>query len=241
MRGRFARLEATRDQIVAQAKNDERYFREVLRKLDYLLEKFLLFAAREAQFRDYLRSVHAEVCGSKRRGGASGGTDRPEYERYWQVNDRRAASAGKRGRRDLPFDLEPDRTPEIPAHRLNEWVTQTVGDVQGRYTNDKAELQTFLEREQDANTQAVLQKRIDVLDQRHEFIGRIAKILTNVNQQLELLEDTFGLINDQIRARSPEQVLADIESVVWQTDSMTQLLNELAPYEEMSARLDATG
>ncbi len=89
--------------------------------------------------------------------------------------------------------------------------------------------------ETDASTKAVLEKRIQVLTQRSEGVGKIGRILTNLQYQLSLLEDTFGLINDQIRARSPEQVLADIEGVVDQTDSMTQLLEELAPYEQASA------
>jgi len=57
---------------------------------------------------------------------------------------------------------------------------------------------------------------------------------------MELLEDSFGLINDQMRARSPEQVLADIEGVVYQTDSMTQLLEELAPYQQSTEEQSAS-
>lgn len=53
------------------------------------------------------------------------------------------------------------------------------------------------------------------------------------------MEDTFGMINDEIRARSPEQVLADIEDVVFQTNAMTSALEEVAPFEQMVARLSA--
>jgi hypothetical protein len=56
---------------------------------------------------------------------------------------------------------------------------------------------------------------------------------------MDLVEDTFGLTNDEIRARSPEQILADIDDVVSQTDTMVQVLEELAPYEQMAARLSA--
>ena len=61
--------------------------------------------------------------------------------------------------------------------------------------------------------------------------------MLNLNHQLELLEDTFGLISDEIRARPPEQVLADIEDVVSQTNTMTQVLEEMAPYEQSLARM----
>jgi hypothetical protein len=48
------------------------------------------------------------------------------------------------------------------------------------------------------------------------------------------MEDTFGLINDEIRARSPEQVLADIEDVVNQTDNLTETLQEVSPFDQMA-------
>src|SRR5438093_4019924 len=60
---RFRRLEETRRQIDAQPIEDQKWFREVLRKLDYLLEKFLLFAEKEAQFRSYLRSLRGQATG----------------------------------------------------------------------------------------------------------------------------------------------------------------------------------
>ncbi|MCC7230695.1 MAG: hypothetical protein IT203_09910, partial [Fimbriimonadaceae bacterium] len=61
MQARFSRLEIMRDQIGTQSLDGRMIFREVLRKLDYLLEKFLLFASKEVQFENYLRSVEDEV------------------------------------------------------------------------------------------------------------------------------------------------------------------------------------
>lgn len=193
MQARFTRLEEIRTQINAQAQDDRKWFLTVLRKLDYLLEKFLLFAGKEAEFRRYIGSVWHDECGSRR--GAAG---------------RGAGEAG---------------TP--PASRAAPMVTE----VQASYKRDIEQARALQAKETDANTKAVLDKRIQVLEQRSEGVGKIGRILTNLQYQLALLEDTFGLINDQIRARSPEQVLADIEGVVDQTDSMTQLLEELAPYE----------
>lgn len=86
------------------------------------------------------------------------------------------------------------------------------------------------------DTRAILQKRIDVLARRYDFAGKIGKILFNLHHQLRLVEDTFGLINDEIRARSPEQILADIEEVVVATETMSSALEELAPYEQLTAR-----
>src|SRR5207247_3220583 len=67
LRERFERLEAMRDQIAAQQVDDPPWFQEVLRKLDYLLEKYLHFASKDAEFRLYLASVLEEV-GEDRRG-----------------------------------------------------------------------------------------------------------------------------------------------------------------------------
>ncbi len=197
MQARFTRLEEIRSQINAQAQDDRKWFLTVLRKLDYLLEKFLLFAGKEAEFRRYIGSGWRDECGS-RRGAAGRGSDE-------------AASPS--------------------AARAAPMVTE----VQASYKRDVEQAQALRAKETDPNTQAVLDKRIQVLEQRSEGVGKIGRILTNLQYQLALLEDTFGLINDQIRARSPEQVLADIEGVVDQTDSMTQLLEELAPYEGAAA------
>ena len=197
MQARFTRLEDIRTQINAQAQDDRKWFLTVLRKLDYLLEKFLLFAGKEAEFRKYIGSVWRDECGSQRR-AVGRGTDE--------------AGAPPAGR-----------------------ATPMVAEVQASYKRDIEQAQALQVKETDLNTKAVLDKRIQVLEQRSEGVGKIGRILTNLQYQLALLEDTFGLINDQIRARSPEQVLADIEGVVDQTDSMTQLLEELAPYEQATA------
>lgn len=75
MRARFTRLEEIRGQINAQAQDDRKWFLTVLRKLDYLLEKFLLFAGKEAGFRRYIGSVWADECGKERRPSPRGEED----------------------------------------------------------------------------------------------------------------------------------------------------------------------
>jgi hypothetical protein len=232
MQGRFARLEETRAQIVAQPTAGQSWFLEVLRKLDYLLEKFLQFSNKEAQFRSYLQSLLEET-----RGGSSRGTSIVEtgFDLSSSEEQRR------RGRGGAAF---PERPRSIPvrgaragADREERWAEQTIAEVQSRYDAEMAELQRLIETENDTNSRGVLKKRLDVLQRRHESVGKIGRILTNLNHQLELLEDTFGLINDEIRARSPEQILSDIEEVVWQTDTMTKVLEEVAPFDQLMARL----
>ena len=225
MQERFGRLEAARIQIEAQNAEDAAWFQDVRRKLDYLLEKFLLFAAKEAEFRSYLRTALNDVRGE--RGG------RKKNDAEWD-----AEFGLDRKTRRIPINQEPRKPEQGPALGETErWVRQAVGELQAHYDRDRAELAKRIEAEPDLDTKAVLEKRADVLERRHESAEKMGKILVNLHHQLELLEDTFGLINDQIRARSPEQVLADIDSVVWQTDSMTRLLEELAPLEQMAGRI----
>lgn len=217
MQGRFTRLEEIRRQINTQAQQDQKWFQEVLRKLDYLLEKFLLFGAKEAEFRAYLGNVWLDECGQNSPHLGA----RPQYPR---------AGGGRQS--SAPRSSQAPRSiPPPPMDR----VAQLVKDVQASYTSEVSEVEVLRKDEQDENTKMVLDKRIEVLQQRTEGVGKIGRILTNLQYQLALLEDTFGLINDQIRARSPEQVLADIDGVVYQTDSMTKLLDELAPFEQMAA------
>lgn len=194
---RFTRLEDIRTQLDGHALSNENWMREVCRKLDYLLEKFLMFARREVEFAQYLENVYAEVV---------------------------VGLKSKRRDKDGPPIPNEDR-----ARRM-------VTTIQERFDDEIAQIEGKLE--EDSNTQAVLDKRKEVLTQRHEYVGRIGRILTNLGHQMQLLEDSFGLINDQIRARPPEQVLADIEGVVTQTDAMTNLLDEIAAYDDMSRRFD---
>ncbi len=214
MQARYLRLEQVRAQIGTQAK-DEHWFLEVLRKLDYLLEKFLLFAGKEAEFRGYLASVWQEECGNPRHTGPA---RRDDFTRF---NTPRIVDVSGEA-----------KTPALPAMSR---VPGLVKDVRASLEAEIADVQKLHGSEADENTKAVLDKRMEVLKQRDEGIGKIGRITTNLQYQLSLLEDTFGLINDQIRARSPEQVISDIDSVVFQTDSMTKLLEELAPFDQIAA------
>jgi hypothetical protein len=215
MQQRFARLEAMRVQIGTQQPDDATWYREVLRKLDYLLEKFLLFASKDAQYRSYVRSVRDEITGNR---------PAAQPDRQYEIRDRR-------NNRQQPPIIAP------PSDSSDQWVQHATQDITEHYDAELAEVADSLAKEQDFDTKAVSEKRTDVLERRRDFMGKITKILTNLDHQLELVQDTLGLINDEIRARSPEQILSDIEDVVYQTETMTNLLEEVAPFEQMSARL----
>jgi hypothetical protein len=234
MQDRFTRLEETRTEISAQPMDGQTWFREVLHKLEFLLEKYLLFAGKEAQFRSYLDSLVADGHEVRPRRDQSGVTRvDPDRADGRSRSSRATASPDAAGRRTS--SVRPEAS--IPLDTSDRWVQQAISEVQARYTAEMDEIRSLLENEQDTSTRGVLEKRLDVLQRRHEFAAKIGKILANLSHQLQLLEDTFGLINDEIRARSPEQILADIEDVVWQTNTMTQLLEEMAPFEQLVGRM----
>ncbi|MBC8065446.1 MAG: hypothetical protein H7Y17_11480 [Chlorobia bacterium] len=204
MQARFSRLEMMRDQIGTQTLDGRMIFREVLRKLDYLLEKFLHFASKEVQFENYLRSVLDEV--------KHGPVIAPPVQ--------------KRPNKKIVFQIE-------DMSDRDEWVKDTVNIIADKYTGEIEGIEELLSRDENLHNQAVLEKRKEVLTRRSQYVVRIGESLINVSHQLHLMEDTFGLINDEIRARSPEQVLADIEDVVFQTDSLTATLEDVAPFDVM--------
>jgi len=224
MQERFRRLEAMRQQIGAQPIEDAHWFREVLRKLDYLLEKFLLFATKEAEAREYL---HSELL--------SGRTDPRSGQASFELPPMPSQARPAPHRNDAP-PSPPAKQASPPLDASDRWTQQTVGEIQNRYQQEMRRIRALLAQTPE-DTQAVLAKRLDVLQRRHDYIEKSGNILMNLNHQLQLVEDTFGLINDELRARSPEQVLADVEEVVTQTDTMTQALEEIASFEQMLTRM----
>jgi len=214
MQERYWRLQETRGEMDSAHMGSEEWFLEVRRKLDYLLEKFLLFAQKESEYRNHLQSVLEQV---REETGGGGQRDKARDKR-----------------RPEPV-AEPAPVEEV--HSADPWVRHAIHEVQRHYSSEIELVRGYAESEKDSNTKAIMEKRLEVLQRRHDFVGKVAKILTNLEHQLALLEDTFGLINDQIKTQSPEQVLADVDDVVFQTDSMTKVLEELAPYEQMMSRM----
>lgn len=193
-----------RDQIGTQAVDGRMIYREVLRKLDYLLEKFLHFGSKEVEFENYLRSVLDEV--------KHGPVVPPPVQ--------------KKPSKKIVFQIE-------DMSDRDEWVKDTIEIICEKYTSEIEGIDELMSRDENLHNQAVLEKRKEVLTRRSQYVVRIGQSLINVSHQLHLMEDTFGLINDEIRARSPEQVLADIEDVVFQTDSLTATLEDVAPFDVM--------
>jgi hypothetical protein len=207
VQARFNHLEQARLNMSKQAPSGEKWFREILRKLDYLLDKFLEFSGKEAEFRSYLRSVLEEALREQ------SSANLPNTTGYVKSHSTK-----------VKWDKEPAMDP------AEVWVQSVVGQVQGHYDDEIKDLnnQRVADTE-DLTTNAVLDKRVDIIRRRRDYVGQIGKITVNLNHQLELMEDTFGLISDELRARTPEQILADIDEVIDRTDSLTEMLEGFTP------------
>lgn len=208
---RFSWLEQARTQIEQTSSVQDKWFREALRKLDFLLEKYLQFADREADYLAYLLSLLREAFGS---------LSRDEV-------------------RELPM-LSRYKDAYVPPHDVKisqQDVQDLIDAIQKHYEAEIATLTANSETEQVLATREILGKRKEVLTRRRDFIVRLSEMMVNLRHQMELIAETFGLINDEKRARSPEQVLADIDDVVNQATSLTDALDAMTPADQVVAKL----
>ena len=209
-RGRYVRLENSRHAM--QPAEDERpYLRGVMRKLDYLLEKYLLFAAKRLEFQNYL--LHVRQQGIEE-------TDAPPQFEIKGKKDRQASRVS-----------EPP--PSGDMDELDAWAKGIVKEVQAFYQQETDRLNKQSMEEENPHNQALQEKRIEIMTRRSLYVQMIADIFDNLSNQMRLMEDALGLIGDEIRARSPEQVIAEIDTVVNQSDALTEALRDMSPFDEM--------
>jgi hypothetical protein len=117
---------------------------------------------------------------------------------------------------------------------------QMAARVRESYENEMAEVSARAEREASFETRTLLEKRVRVLQRRRDWAARLSQMQNSLRHQLELIEDTFGLVNDQVRARAPENVLADLETLVWQINATAQQLEEFSALESQGPGQNAS-
>jgi hypothetical protein len=83
----------------------------------------------------------------------------------------------------------------------------------------------------------VRRNNLRVLQQCEENLPQIGTILHDLDQQMELVLNTFTLLNSQARTRPPEQMLSDVQEVVGSAEALTEAMAELAPLEQAVQRL----
>ncbi len=216
VQSKYEWLEGARSTIENQATTEDPWFSEALRKLDFLLEKYLQFADRESAFLNYLVLVANESYSNLSKDQIR---RLPEF-----VNDARS-----RVTRDDP--------PSEAISFSHAEASALVKVIEDYYSSEIDDLNEKATGEVVVATQNLLQKRCEVLGRRKEFVVRLGEILINLRHQMDLISETFGLINDEIRARSPEQVLADINDVVNQATSLTDAIDEITPTDQLVAKI----
>ncbi len=208
---RFGSLEDARREIAAQENpNLGDWYRDVLRQLDYLIEKFLLFASKKMEYRRYivdLALTRAELTGRHLRLPRA-----PGDEHHPQRFAERAARQGD--------------------------VEMLLAGVLDDYDSELRRLERQVEREKDEQTAEILKKNAEVIRRSKESAEKIGRLLRNLEHQLELVVNTFSLINTQLRSHTPEQIVEDVNSVVEQSESLTQTLASFAPMDEALQRLE---
>jgi len=211
---RYQVLERTRAEIEQQQPEvSGSWHTDVLGKLDYLLERYLHFGSKAMQYRLYLANLGLSQA---------------------QLTGRRSRPA-----RGLPdFSDDPAARFEYARVADAEALVQTVLTT---FDSQEDRLAHEMEREKDQDLLEVMRKNAEVLRSSHESIRKIGKILRSVEQQLDLLTNTFTLINTQIRIQSPEKILQEVDQVVDQSEALTQTIEEFAPLEEALSRLERAG
>jgi len=140
----------------------------------------------------------------------------------------------------------PARSKEFNPYRTNSpldpaapWVNEALTGIRAKYAGELKTLRERLDGDEEEATAALLAKHVEILTRRAEFIEKLAQTLDNISRQLQVLEDSFGLINDVMQARKPEEaVLAEIDDAVAQTDAMARLLKEMSDSEQIIRSLD---
>ena len=124
-----------------------------------------------------------------------------------------------------------DSATEGTAPATNNQIAQIVARIRNGYAREIEQVEAVLAGENDFGRQQILQNRREVLQRRSAWANRSAEMREVLAQQLELLDDTLGLVQDQLRARAPERVLADLKSVWQRTQNATEQLQELSALE----------
>lgn len=200
MRKRYIRLEEARLRIGAYGRSDPAWPKDMLRNLDFLLETFLAFGAKEQEFRNYMQMLLTENRGS---GAASVASHAPI---------------------------------SLPSTMPDSWIPQVVSEVRSSYSNTLENLDRAAKQSDNAENQAILAKRIEIVQQRLDDIGKLGQTLTNLSSQLKLIEETFGLVSDEQLIHQQVQVLSDVEGVVTQANIMSKTLDEIGEIDQYSLR-----
>lgn len=213
-RQRYARLEARRAELVAHPDRlhvGPAEFDQVLERLDELLQSFLVLAARERDYTAYLGELAAEEL-SLRQLAQRHPARHSLLESLWVLDP-----------------LGPPRpSPAHAAHLLATMPLESLVEfVRSGHRRELEEMQRALASETDPAIRAARERRAQVLERREAYAARIGEAILTLRRQLELIEETAGMLADEVRARTPHEVLHHLEEAVHRSDGLAELLETL--------------
>jgi hypothetical protein len=204
LQGRYQRLLRVRSEVGRKLRSQASSAPEITDKLDTLLQQFVGFSANMTQYQEHLQSVLIEQGDTYRSGDP------------YVIVERRAG-ASENAPRIRPVSQTSTST--------DQWAQWAVGRIQSRFNTELNKIDPA--SEPDPSLKELKQKRVDVLMRRNTQVGQMGKALVNLSLQLQLIEDTFGLIDDEVSAQRTDHVVGEIDHLMQQTDALTKSLQEV--------------
>ncbi len=110
------------------------------------------------------------------------------------------------------------------SQRYRQYLDRTD---EGSILKDIEHLRGTLHRMADPDTRRILQQNLDILDKRRERFVAIHRAYLNVQAQLDVIEDTFHLIDDQmVSLRAPDNVRIDLDQIISSVETTEEVLLE---------------
>ena len=218
---KYEELEAVRLQL------DDDYvarpdWRSVIDRLDTLLGKYLEFGLQDARLRKYIQDLSNQAT-----------QDLPGLlkAKNKETSDLRDRLAKSKETADA-FSDETVRWVETQMSSIRMYFQGQINSIQQLVNEEDARIALGTGNENNRDT---LKKRIDIQTMRLAQAEKIGQGLVNLNQQMALMEETISLINGQIKSKQPGQVLLDIENLVDQSETVSNFLQDIAPFEDDDA------
>lgn len=215
---KYTQLESVRTQL------DDDYtsrpdWRDVIDRLDTLLGKYLEFSLQDARLRQYLDSL----------------SDQAEQGLPGLLKPKNKETTELRARL-----MQSQQAAENFSDETVRWVETEMASIRMYFQSQISAIQQLINEEEiriaagtgNANNRDTLQKRIEIQTMSLNQAEKIGQGLVNLNQQMALMEETIRLINGQIKSKQPGQVLLDIENLVDQSETVSNFLHDIAPFED---------
>jgi len=194
-------------------------WRDVIDRLDTLLGKYLEFGLQNAKLRQYITALSAQAENELP------SLLKPDNKETSDLRNRLVENQEKASN----FSDETTRWVETQMASIRMYFQSQINSIQQLVNEEEMRI---AQGTGNPNNRDTLQKRIEIQSMMLKQAEKIGQGLVNLNQQMALMEETISLINGQIKSKQPGQVLLDIENLVDQSETVSNFLQEITPFEE---------